>query len=470
MDETNVYASLSDIPRPDALISAYNARMIILRGFLSGHTPNGSWLTMNEQAADIIDRTERTLQLLRLDIRAFRNSAMPLISRLPHEILAMIFEFSARDPDNTPHSPVATKELNKANSSSNYTTFGILRDRHVREDIFRTGSIGWIQLGHVCRQWRTLLLGMQAIWAQILGRLPSGDENILMRAGEHAPLDIFTTCTPFSLQDQRILDLLASRMSESPADSRVLSYAERLRRVCLVDLTAAEGNIHMPLEWLTSPSFPNLHTLEISLQYEHNVASVYLSPSILVVAPQLRVVRLQGCYIPWQSFMLERLSLNWIDHEALPAHTLFDILVQAAPTLQFLELWYVSLFNDYSTRGYPGQVILSRLRLLSFAACSGRLPAFLNVVKLPLGVHIRVNTYIEAEPDWLEADDPSVQQDRTAVQADIEAALSGGHFDSSLDGLVISQGDDIEPFNELYLHMYGGSLGPHAEMHQRRRL
>ncbi|KZV62510.1 hypothetical protein PENSPDRAFT_758655 [Peniophora sp. CONT] len=452
MTESSVYASLSDIPRPDALISTYDARVAILRGNMSGNVSYGCGSNMREQAADIINRTERTLELLTLDIRGFRNSSIPCISLLPAEILTMIFMLVASDPDNTPHAPVETVEDLK-DWDDDHNVLIVMRDVCLRKDVLTPGSLGWVKLGHVCRQWRIVLCGIPTLWARILGRLPLGDEEILMRSGEHAPLDVFAAWTPFELHEQRIMELIVLPKPRTLSGSRVLPYAERLRHICLVDLT--RGGFRLSLTWLECPTFPRLDTLEIACQNPEGAGNPRLSERALE-APRLRVVRLQHCYIPWQSSMLERLSLHWLDPKVLPVSGLFDVLSQASATLQHLELHYAFRLDRAHERD---PVFLPRLRTLSCSPSdTGHFSRFLDIVVLPPDVHITVEVYLEVGDDWLESDDPGDVQESYALEADIEATISAGQYDHSLDGLVISQGDTFECCPELSLYMHQGSL------------
>lgn len=361
----------------------------------------------------------------------------------------MVFEYVAADLDHTPRAPVDIEELDDTD-----LVYKILRDSQLQKATFSRGSLGWVRLGHVCRQWREVLYGMQALWGQILGRLPLGDEDILARAGDHALIDVFSCHSPFHIHERKILELLAFPRPQTPVRPYLLPYANRLRRVSLINLTTEKR--HIPLDWLNTSSFPTLDTLEMSFPYPHGTAP-FLPPRRLE-APRLRVLRLQSCFIPWHSFALERLALHWIDNDVLSTRALLHMLEQASATLQHLELFCAFDPNDMLGSQRSGQLILPRLRRLYFSAKTGDFRVFLRFVKLPPGVQLRVHFYQEVNHDWLETDDEVEVEDRRTFQSDIEAALLGGCFDASLDGLVISQADPDEVYNELHFYMYPRSL------------
>lgn len=416
-----------------------------------------SWPALPWEIADDID-INRTPELLPLDIRAFINSTIPFFTRLPVEVLAMIFDVVAADPDNTPHAPVDIGDLRLEESSEGYTlALRMLRDTRLQQEITARGSLGWVRLGHVCHQWREVLNDMRALWARILGRLPLGDEEILARAGDQNLLDVLWWRTPFHFHAQTIFEPITSPRPKTASYTLALPYANRLRCVRFVNF--GDRKVAPPSELFDVPSFPSLDTLEMS----------YTSPDCLLekcitlssqtlIAPRLRVLRLLGCYVPWQSSMLERLTLHRIDSKTLPALTLFGILDQTSATLKYLDLYDTFIREDELEHEYSGEIILSRLRVLSISTRSGHLPTFLRFVKLPVGVQLIVDFYVEIDDDWLEDDGPYIVESRRELQSDIEAALAGCHYDTSLDGLVITQGDPTDAFDELYFHMHRESL------------
>lgn len=57
-----------------------------------------------------------------------------------------------------------------------------------------SGSLGWMNITHVCRHWRELCIDTQMLWTRWIGRLPSALPEILSRAGDgtalHVDIDI----------------------------------------------------------------------------------------------------------------------------------------------------------------------------------------------------------------------------------------------------------------------------------------
>lgn len=54
----------------------------------------------------------------------------------------------------------------------------------------RDERLGFVRLGHVDRTWRVTLLSAQALWADHLGLLPAGFDEMFARAGSTAPLTL----------------------------------------------------------------------------------------------------------------------------------------------------------------------------------------------------------------------------------------------------------------------------------------
>ncbi|VDB95906.1 unnamed protein product [Peniophora sp. CBMAI 1063] len=60
--------------------------------------------------------------------------------------------------------------------------------------------LGWVRLGHVSHVWRETLLSAQTLWADHIGTLPAGVDEMLARSGPTAPLSLhlplWTTRSP----------------------------------------------------------------------------------------------------------------------------------------------------------------------------------------------------------------------------------------------------------------------------------
>ncbi|KZV64903.1 hypothetical protein PENSPDRAFT_656210 [Peniophora sp. CONT] len=52
------------------------------------------------------------------------------------------------------------------------------------------GSLGWMNVTHICRHWRELCIGTRTLWTRWIGRLPSALPEILSRAGNETALHV----------------------------------------------------------------------------------------------------------------------------------------------------------------------------------------------------------------------------------------------------------------------------------------
>ncbi|VDB87395.1 unnamed protein product [Peniophora sp. CBMAI 1063] len=312
-----MYATLSDIPRPDTLISAYEARLArICVG------SNADFRETPPSRAREFDDILRTLELLMLDARSRRNMAVPAISRLPEEVITMILKLVAAEDEPRPQ---IDKSLVEKHENGDLTDR--VADRQLWDKTFNEGGcLGWIRLTHVCRSWRSLLLSIGSLWSNALGRLPLADEELLQRIGEHSLLSVMATDTPFHLHRPQIFRKIAA-----------LDFVGRLRSLRLVGVGPTPWFIQH-VEELHAMIWASLELLEVNYAAEPWTEDL-VSHSILQT-PSLRVARFEGYLISFESKSLRELSLNFFvsGSAGLPTDALFDILRKNAETLECLEL------------------------------------------------------------------------------------------------------------------------------------
>ena len=95
------------------------------------------------------DITERALELLLVKVRVRRNGSLPSISRLPPEILSMIFSLVVyADP---PRAPMCDDQVECLDKMVRDAVLSEVDDSSPWEDIrVRDGYLGWIRMSHVC--------------------------------------------------------------------------------------------------------------------------------------------------------------------------------------------------------------------------------------------------------------------------------------------------------------------------------
>lgn len=152
------------------------------------------------------DRTERALKQLLAEVRIRRNASLPAISRLPSEVLTMIFSLVVySDPPQVPISApqMAAYEVMLDNI---FDEFDINSWEDIR--LLEPGTLGWICLSHVCTYWRNIVLHTPQFWADHLGHLPRRVPcRTELRGEAHRPCTIWLRpiYTQFSRRTRRVL-------------------------------------------------------------------------------------------------------------------------------------------------------------------------------------------------------------------------------------------------------------------------
>ncbi|KZV62514.1 hypothetical protein PENSPDRAFT_758658 [Peniophora sp. CONT] len=437
MARNRPYATLSNIPRSNPLVTAYDAITLTLPRSLGGNSQRSALVV--GKLANEFDDTERILELLLTDIRFQRNAIVPASSKIPPEVLKIIFELVAEE--DTPHAPIDV-EVKEKFMDTNGIRYNIRAGEGYRawEDAMESGSLGWVRLTHVCRYWRDILCGLPALWATILGRLPLGDEVISKRANRHSLVDLHFLSSSYHCEESHIF----SRMSEPPP-AFTYPTTSQIRALHLVYLWI---DLEMETEWMPSADWSNLEMLEISCPDWILIPTACLSTRP-IKAPRLRTLLLQHCFMPWESNSLSRLSIVGTEEETLSTETLYTAIERASSTLLYLELAGVAATALAEDEGHISDISLPNLRELRYMTDAGACNNLLRRVKMPpsalLALHLS-----------MDANDQSIGQTVDSDMAsDINAALACREFGLSLDGLAITRGSERD---ELLLRAYCNAL------------
>ncbi|VDB87397.1 unnamed protein product [Peniophora sp. CBMAI 1063] len=441
MDRDRLYSTISDIPRDNPLVSAYDAHVLAK---LSSHPVNATFkssLGETGRLVEEIDRTEEILELLLSDVRSRRNATASALTSLPPEIMSLIFEASAQV--DAPSPPIDVEEMEAHLESLCLDVVG--EGHRVWNDAVQPGSLGWVRLAHVCRNWRNIICGMSGLWSSILGRLPLGEEVILQRARGHCPVDISCVYSAFHPDESPIFDMVAS-----PPDHLSYPLASQIRSLQLVDIYET---IDWDAEWMPTAAWPNLEMLEISCSPYATSRSECLSANP-IRAPKLRTILFQKCFMPWESASLNRLNITGTDHTTLPSQTLYDLLERSAGTLRYLELIDVTMTSILEDGLHAKDIILPHLQELCQQTDGGHCNSLLDHLKVPATTSLTLYLSMEVDRQFIASDM------ELAANSDIQAAFRCRGFDTSLDGLIVTQliNTQTDASNEFSLRAYCSSL------------
>jgi hypothetical protein len=120
-------------------------------------------LTAEPASGDILGVLDHEIKFVTGLVRSLRErrNAISPISRLPLEVLVLIFK-SYRDDD----SRVRRRARNPQNLS--HLTDGYSGCSCVYCDLTRAGLSGWIVCSRVCQRWRNIVLGTPSLWSDIV--------------------------------------------------------------------------------------------------------------------------------------------------------------------------------------------------------------------------------------------------------------------------------------------------------------
>ncbi|KZV76339.1 hypothetical protein PENSPDRAFT_646381 [Peniophora sp. CONT] len=251
----------------------------------------------------------------------------------------------------------------------------------------RDERLGWVRLGHVNHAWRAILLRAQTLWADHIGSLPAGVDEMLARAGRTAPV---TLRLPLGTSSSPIIEHLVEVLLDRGVDiqarlravhtwytcpfPRPIRLRQRTRLCNEIDSLKNDmkhiwyevGNQLFPFSVLESTLLVNeLATLEIL-----NLSRHCTSPRnrLSVNAPNLRHLTLRDCYVSCpRSTQLVSISISFLWHirDDTPGMTMdeiLDLLECCAATLQHLDLNGVFLYDEemarYASRFAPPAHVL----------------------------------------------------------------------------------------------------------------
>ncbi|TFY73441.1 hypothetical protein EWM64_g10571 [Hericium alpestre] len=205
-------------------------------------------------------------------LKTQRNALLP-ISRLPPEVLSQIFQYIAVVEQSYP------------------------RTRYFPPFLGSSGTLGWIKITHVCRQWRDVALADSRLWAKTVCALPSATPEMLQRSGT-APITINHDFSYYR-NKSRILKSVQLALTHIARTKEIRISANKRILTNIVDS-------------LQDNPAPILETLELCLSADARTGffyeSVHLPARICSSTPRLRNLILDNCSIPWDSPLLRNLT------------------------------------------------------------------------------------------------------------------------------------------------------------------
>ncbi|KZV67683.1 hypothetical protein PENSPDRAFT_754739 [Peniophora sp. CONT] len=244
------------------------------------------------------------------------QSLVPPISRLPPEIMVLIFKVVAIiDPPN-------------------YQFF-------MTEDDGST--LGWIRISHVNRHRRKLCLHTPDLWALHLGVLPLALPEFIERAGEDVLLNLYIRGGNPLGYDPGFTFLVVGKL-------------KRLRK--LVWTTAIDTSIEILRHTLRCASWPALKVPDLDYQGrpDDNLQSLEGPPLDL---PAVTTLGFTKCFIPFTAPSLTYLGLEKI-------HILCTYLLEAlssTPLLEAIDITFCFLSGELHSRGITSLPRLETLTL-----------------------------------------------------------------------------------------------------------
>ncbi|VDC03566.1 unnamed protein product [Peniophora sp. CBMAI 1063] len=267
-----------------------------LDSFLAYTRSTSNWLLYSDNLAA---RAKQSKQLtsgamyfraLSLEMSTRANALAP-VSRLPKEILLMIF---AIFDDEEPYP-------------------SLIRGG-------RGGNLGWMRYGHVCKAWRVVLLGAPHFWARNVAALPRALPAFLARAGPTIPLHIRSFISSQSRGPN--CEALYSRL---PLE-RVQFMRWNLSR--MEDSAYLHRNIVTP-----NRDLPILEGLEIRCSDNPDQTTLSKRPHHRFLLPNLRALNVNRFYV---SFAMPNLTELFLYRPPVPMSEIFDDL-RYSPSLRYVR-------------------------------------------------------------------------------------------------------------------------------------
>ncbi|TFY69519.1 hypothetical protein EVG20_g3127 [Dentipellis fragilis] len=222
---------------------------------------------------------------------------------------------------------------------------------------YSRGSLGWIQVTHVCHRWRTLALQSPSLWADFTFLKGNGTETMMERARQ-VPLRVKMESTYDGIS--RVLHCIRGRGSQ----------------LGLLDLR------------INTPHRHEAPALEDSL--------------ILSACPSLRHLSLKEIFLTWEGLRLStlvslKLTYYWVDDTGadrgrrLPTLTTFVSALREMQNLQYLALHQaIRPLDAENTADLAPYAVLPHLSKLSIRFEVPLMLALLQHIDVPLEAEIRV--------------------------------------------------------------------------------
>ncbi|KZV67184.1 hypothetical protein PENSPDRAFT_654282 [Peniophora sp. CONT] len=267
------------------------------------------------------------------------NTIIPAISVLPEDILSMVF--SAFADVAPPLGPMLYSDSSMKRYAASVANLARGTEKKEKDPTGRVllpfgaghSTLGWIELGHVCAIWRTLLFRMPSLWARCLGTLPGpAFDGMLYWAGDIGPVSLSTLCSSMRPGAE---DEVAAALRH---DTRLAQRVECMR----FERTEREDRVACPFNQILDQtkvgSFTNLRKLEVFANIIHGPALDYHSfPAI--DAPKLSHLRFEDFFLRWTSSVLVELDITGAAVLLnIPVLLIMDLLRVSANTLSSLCL------------------------------------------------------------------------------------------------------------------------------------
>ncbi|VDB85074.1 unnamed protein product [Peniophora sp. CBMAI 1063] len=289
---------------------------------------------------------------------------------IPDDIFRSMMEIIAQL--DRPYPPTSKDALVRANKDSEaYPPWALA---------VHGGSLGWIRMTHVCRDWRNRICEtMPLLWAQDIGCLPDGCKEMLRRAGDSAMLDVRLgynkSITSFRIPLERVL---VNSLFHSSGRIRTLRYIDVRRAASVTPIS-----LSLRSRQLSSLEAVDVHFLDIdSVNMNRGRTSIVLPEGCIIQSDRLRAARFTNYFIPWTSRSLTVLCIAFcVADGGLSPATLHDTLSQVEDTIEELEL-DMAISIELVDSG-PIEHTFPRLRCLHIRELSGILVAFFPHIHYP---------------------------------------------------------------------------------------
>ena len=380
----------------------------------------GSPGRLRQAIDDELESLEKTTRTLKL-----RRNALAPISRLPPEIIAIIFSFLILPREYLRLLPGTKHEV-----------------------------LAWLRVSHVCHQWREIALNQPRFWSRIdfTTLTPDGAKEVLSRS-KMAPLELEANISGAHWAGDRV-DAFGQQLSSH------VSHISRL------NLTVDFTDLQTIVEQLASPA-PVLESLSLIVDDQCHLRRMGIPSNAIIpralfdgTAPRLSRLQLDHCDISWTSPLfksLRFLEIQMLSHVARPS---LEEWLGAMEQMSQLE----TLIVNHATPSAPTvstplpeptRVIThSSLTQLNLAASASDCTFALAHLVLPALVRIRVDVTSElANADDVRALIPYFSRNAHGPQdaEPLQSVLISG--ETSLTEIVLwtAAGADMEVQNPVSL-------------------